>query len=129
MIYGGSHPLSFLVAGAVVDTTAPVIGSTYQFIDYNSGQFGDFDEEGERLMAKVGVSAGIDPGDTMHYYYMILQTTLWGSGTSDWGQRFVQVFGSNIADDPVSEVDGILTFTGDQINQAAVRYLIADREL
>jgi hypothetical protein len=128
LLYTGDYPSSFIcVGGFIPDYTEPITGwdsESYVYIDKNSGRFGDFNDDGVRQTTVTGVSSGVDAGETLHYYYSIVQHGIWASPGADWEILFSRAYGST-SNETSRQENGLFIFDGHQIDQQRIRQLVA----
>ncbi len=128
LLYTGNYPNSFIcVGGFIPNYDEPYTGwegESYTFIDRNSGQFGDFNDDGVRQTTVTGVASGINPGETLHYYYVIVQHGIWATSGADWEILFSRTYGIT-SNETAREEGNILVFDGQQIDQERIRSLIS----
>ena len=128
LLYTGDYPNSFIcIGGFIPDYIEPYTGwegETYTFVDKNSGRFGDFDDDGVRQTTVSGVSAGVDPGETLHYYYVVVQHGIWASVEADWEILFSRTYGST-PNETAKQERNLFLFDGHQIDQQRIRDLVA----
>jgi hypothetical protein len=138
LIYTGHYGLSFNTVGAILhytyeESSTEEVSYLYDFIDRSTGRYDDFDSLGRRNTETIeqgGVSSGVNPGNTMHYYYTIVQHGIWGISTwsdEDWRNAFLSRYGYNMIDRPTVD-SNTLTFLGSQINQDTVRDIVAGKK-
>lgn len=133
-VYAGEFPLTCNVVGVLLNIgeITQLTGSSYIYTDKSTGRLSDFDELGVRMTdteLEGGVTAGVYPGNTLHYYYYIIQSGIWGENVVGnevdyWTNLFIEKYGINPKDRPEIVDINNLIFRGSQINQEEIYRLI-----